>query len=89
MVVHGGKVFDIAGGNKKKGANLHTWALHGGWHQQWRLRFRGGGWYNIVAAHSGKCLDVWQGKKNRGQNIIQWDCHNGGNQKWHFQYRPY
>ena len=78
---HSGKVLDVAGGSRNRGANVIQWQSHGGNNQKWIYE---PSTQRIKSVHSNKCLDVAGGSKNNMANIIQWDCHNGPNQKWRY-----
>lgn len=79
--VASGQVLDVRGGGKQAGAELLTWAWHGGANQRFRIGDLAGA-SRIDAVHSGLTLDVQGGSRSAGAPILQWSWHGGDNQRW-------
>ncbi|MET9735622.1 RICIN domain-containing protein, partial [Streptomyces sp. NPDC006458] len=80
-VTTGSQALDNPGGSTA-GAQLDTWALHGGNNQKWTFTQQADGSYTITNGASGMCVDVSGGSMTAGASVIQWTCTGNTNQRW-------
>lgn len=73
---------DIQGG-LSNGANLITYAKHGGLNQQWYVNSDG----TIVSAGGNFAVDICRESYCPGNNLISYRKHGGANQQFTFQYQ--
>jgi hypothetical protein len=73
----------VGGGDKTAGAHVLQWTCNGGAEQDWRLRARGSGKYEIRNDHSKMCLAIGGGSKENGAHVLQWTCRDAtADQSW-------
>ena len=80
-----GKCMDVTGWGTHDGANIVSWACHGGNNQKFRVESLGGDLYRLVSVHSGKCVDVAAAGTTDGTNIHQWTCNGTGAQAFRIE----
>lgn len=82
MAKHSRRCVDVSGASQSSGAEVVQWRCSGADNQQFDLKRRRSGVYQLVARHSGMCLDVAGGSLEDGAQVVQWPCHNGLNQQF-------
>ena len=80
------RVLDINGFSTENGGNLEIYERKetDNANQQFAFRYKGGGYYQIIAVHSGKALDVENQSPESFANCHQWEVHDGDSQLWQF-----
>jgi hypothetical protein len=66
----------VSAGSTTSGANALQWNCNGGAEQDWRLRARSDGKYEIRNDHSKMCLAFAAGSKENSAQAIQWPCND-------------
>jgi hypothetical protein len=56
------------------GAHVLQWTCNGGAEQDWRIRSRGTGRYEIRNDNSNMCLAIGGGSKENAAHVLQWTC---------------
>nr|WP_221375257.1 RICIN domain-containing protein [Actinoplanes polyasparticus] len=64
----------INAGSTENAARAIQWGCQGGTEQDWRLRQRPSGAYEIRNDHSGQCLAIGGGSTEEGAEVLQWPC---------------
>ncbi len=64
----------INAGSTENAARAIQWTCQGGTEQDWRLKQRPSGAYEIRNDHSGQCLAIGGGTKVPGDEVLQWPC---------------
>ncbi len=77
-----GLVLDVAGKDKKNGADVVQWSSNKGTNQQWKLTDLGNGAWSIRPVHSDKSLDVYGWTSEEKKPIKQWEYYGNDNQQW-------
>ncbi len=78
-------VLEVANSSKINGGNIQIWQNKNAKNQQFKLKYKTEGYYEISAVHSGKLLDVQNEGKTNGTNIQQCEPTNCGAQRWIIQ----
>ena len=78
-----GKGVDITGASTANGAVLQQWSdTHVG-QQQWQIKWKGAGYYQIRSFLTGKCLKAGADDKARSwAPVTMWDCADSNDQMW-------
>jgi hypothetical protein len=84
---HSNKCLDVMGGPgaTQDGALIEQWSCTGQANQDWTIRERGNGLFELIARSSGKCLDVREANPNNEAVIQQWTCNGQVNQLWRME----
>jgi hypothetical protein len=64
----------VSAGSTANGAGTIQWTCQGGTEQDWQLRQRPSGAYEIRNDHSGLCLAIGGASTTQGVQAIQWPC---------------
>jgi hypothetical protein len=64
----------VAAGATTAGAHVLQWTCNGGAEQDWRIRPRGSGRYEIRNDNSNMCLAIGGGSKENAAHALQWTC---------------
>jgi hypothetical protein len=64
----------VAAGATTTGAHVLQWTCNGGAEQDWRIRSRGAGRYEIRNDNSKMCLAIGSGSKENAAHVLQWTC---------------
>ena len=76
------KVWDVAGGSSRKGANVQIYGSNMTKAQRWLVREDANGFLTFINVGSGLVLDVSGGKATSGRNVQQWISNGTRAQKW-------
>lgn len=87
-LVHSGKVLDVAGGERKNGANVQQYTSNDSVAQQWILQEAGNGYYYVVSKASLLYLDIANGNAQNGANVQLYEGNGSTAQKFKFQKVP-
>jgi hypothetical protein len=82
----GGRVLDVPGARRERGARLHLWDQHNKENQLWRFDKQRDGSYVIRSLLSKDLvLDVSGRAGHDGAELITWDDNGGNNQRWRLE----
>lgn len=79
-----GYALDVTDSSRSNRANIRLYEKTKRSAQDFKIIYRSGGEYAIVAMCSGKSIDA-EGGTSAGANLIQYDWLNGSNQHWYIQ----
>jgi sugar lactone lactonase YvrE len=84
---HSNKCLDVIGGPgaTQDGALIEQWSCTGQVNQDWTIRERGNGTFELIARNSGKCLDVRDANPNNEALIQQSTCNGQSSQLWRME----
>ncbi|HEX8348142.1 MAG TPA: RICIN domain-containing protein, partial [Actinoplanes sp.] len=64
----------VSGASTESGAHAIQWACSGAADQDWQIKARSGGKFELRNDRSGMCLAVGAGSKENGAHVLQWPC---------------
>ena len=80
---HSNLCLAVAGAGTGNGDKIIQWTCNGGTEQDWRLRARSGGRYEIRNDHSKMCMAIGAGSKENSAPVVQWPCRDATvDQSW-------